>query len=288
MFKIAVGNAKIYRALTKIPFFRKFFVFKITAIPHIEPEYFTHYMSGITIPGNINMTTHKDRFAEIDPITLNFLERNSDNIIHDVAISSGITTLELFNQLVDRHINFKLIVSEKYSHFFFTGKYFCRVYDAQGNLVEGYIWGLLAKDLSWKFGFSKLLFLVMRLTKDTGIAKKQCIPIFDKRLQALIQHGKIEQIEYDVFNGGLKDRFSYVRCMNLLNLCYFDERQLQKAIRLLMTSLKENGILQIGRTEVETGENYGKNYVTFFRKENDRLIVIHEVNGGSEVKGILK
>ena len=283
MFKIAIQNPKFYLKIINISIFKKFFVLKLTSINELEGKDFIDCVSKVLVPGKVWMTTQKNRFAEIDDITINLLKNNSENYIHDVAVSVGITTLDLFDKLERNNIDYKLFVSEKYSDFLATGKYICKVYSADNEFIEGYFLGLVAQNNpSWALFLSKLLFKVMYFLKDGSYRKR--ITIFDKRLQDLIKTEEITIIKYDVLSSIIKEKFSYIRCMNLLNLCYFNDEQLYLAVTLLMESLKENGILQIGRTEIVTGTNH----VSFFKKENNKLRIVKEVNGGTEIMKIIK
>ena len=70
---------------------------------------------------------------------------------------------------------------------------------------------------------------------------------------------------------------------NLLNLFYFSEEKIIKAINNLNESLLEGGILQIGRTTSE-----GINNVSFYKKQNGRFILVKRLNSGSEIDYIFE
>jgi hypothetical protein len=281
MFIIALTNANLYLKLKKVPLLGDFFTLKITSIGQLGARELSDFISDIYLPNKTFLMTQEGRFEEIDDITVKYLEGNPENIIHDIAVSCGVTSLDLFNKMNGK-VNFNLFISEKNSELFLKGRHICRVYDGEDNLLWGYFFFLFASDqAAWKFPLTKILYKFIDHLPDAGRAKT--VSIFDKRMEALLKKKRIKKIQYDIFNTVLAQKFSYIRCMNLLNLCYFSSDQLFSAVKRMISSLKEDGILQIGRTDVETG----KNRVSFLRKKNGKLVIMKEVNGGTEIMRII-
>ena len=80
----------------------------------------------------------------------------------------------------------------------------------------------------------------------------------------------------------MPDTFSFVRCMNLLNLSYFPRDSIGLALRNVVESLKEGGVLQIGRTHPD-----GVSHAGFYRKRGTRLQLLHEVGSGTELREVI-
>jgi chemotaxis methyl-accepting protein methylase len=106
--------------------------------------------------------------------------------------------------------------------------------------------------------------------------------LFDREVLEHIQKGMIRSIDYDVFTTRMPRTFSFVRCMNLLNLSYFPRESIETALRNIIESLKEGGVLQIGRTHTN-----GTSHVGFYRKRGTRLEVLQEVGSGTELREVI-
>ena len=65
--------------------------------------------------------------------------------------------------------------------------------------------------------------------------------------------------------------------MNVLNLIYFSEQQIIFAVKNLLDSLEDDGILLIGRTSLD-----GINNATFYKKNSNKLYSIKSVYNGYE------
>lgn len=281
MFKIAINTPERYLAIKKVPVLRSFFAPRLTSFAELDPALFTAYISVIRGAGGVYMSTLEDRFSELDDTTLGYLGEREHNCIHDVGVSSGVTTLNWYNTLKASGRPFQLALSEKYNRFFKTGRILTRVY-SRDELVEGYCFGLLASgSVSWLFPISRVLFAVMKRAKRKG--PEVSISMYDPRIRDLLKKGLIQEVDVDIFSSQVADTYSYVRCMNLLNLGYFGPDQLRSAIKGLMASLIEGGILQVGRTDLRTG----RNSVTFFRKVKDGMTVDQSFNGGTEIMSCL-
>ena len=108
--------------------------------------------------------------------------------------------------------------------------------------------------------------------------------MFHCDLRDRIERGEIHRLDYDLFRAGLPERFSFVRCMNVLIRAYFNEDELRCGISGLAESLELEGILQIGRTDM----NSGLNYVSFYRKDpGGGLELLENLNGGAGLEDLI-
>ena len=82
------------------------------------------------------------------------------------------------------------------------------------------------------------------------------IPHCNFKLLELIRKGHVEELSYDIFSTSLPDRFTFFRCMNVLNLGYFKSDAIRRALTLLENSLKDQGILLLGRTLLNNMKNW--------------------------------
>ena len=161
------------------------------------------------------------------------------------------------------------------------GRALVKIVDADGALVEMYACGILAKrDLSHKYWFSRLLYSL--LSGESRTRKLTWFLLFDAQVMNHIERDLIQVIDYDVFETRETARFTFVRCMNLLNLNYFSSEKIERALRNIVGSLKEGGILQIGRTSLD-----GHNMVGFYMNTPSGLRLVREVGGGTELHDVL-
>lgn len=247
----------------------------------MDAEDFCRYSLLRQGPGGQYVTTAEKRFADLDGIAVPLILSQKNPSIHDIGVSNGVTSLELYNAVAAIRDDFEFCLSDKNFDCFYTGRLARRVYDSDGKFFEGYFFGVFCRsDLSGKYFISRIL--GRALNRPPGNAPRTRIVYLDRRLRALADSGKIKRISFDALNNDIEDRFTFVRCMNLLILQYFSAEELKRAVNLIIRSLKEGGIFQTGRT-VD-----GVNHATFFMKEGGRLSVIRHVNDGSEINETIK
>lgn len=108
--------------------------------------------------------------------------------------------------------------------------------------------------------------------------------LYTPKLLKLISENKIENIDFDIFDSKIKDKFTFLRYMNILNLSYFPRHMIKKALKIAYRSLKDGGIIQIGNTNKHSFINI----VGFYRKNKNNFNLIYEFNGGTELKDLIK
>lgn len=282
MLKIAVKSESLFNRLSKYPIRKRFVVFRIDCLTNLRDSALASrlYQEIYTSDGTSKQTA-PGRFRELDMLTADLLTHDS-NLIHDVAVSSGITSVELYATLHHRDIPFRLLVSDKFSRFRYRGSIVRRIYDATDTLLFAYaLWILADWKCGWKFPISKMLFPLVKAF-DKPSAPFGEILLFDFRLLELIRKGLIDEISYDILATSLPDKFTFVRCMNVLNLSYFEPDAIRRALFLLKNSLKDQGILLLGRTLPD-----GANAVSFYKKVSGNFELIRDLNGGSEISHLM-
>lgn len=283
MLKIALKSARLFNRLSKYPILRRFVVFRIDCLTNLRDPVLASrlYQEFYTSDGTSRQTA-PGRFRDLDLLTADLLTHES-NVIHDVAVSSGITSVELYSALHHRGIPFQLLVSDKFSRFLYRGSIVRRIYDVTHTLLFAYVFGILADwKCGWKFPVSKMLFPLIEAFNRPSAPFRE-MPLFDFRLLELIRKGHVDELPYDILATSLPDRFTFVRCMNVLNLSYFNPDAILLALSLLKTSLKDQGILLLGRTMPD-----GSNAVSFYRKSSGNLELIRELDGGSEISHLVE
>jgi hypothetical protein len=283
MFIFALKSEQLFVKTQEWPLLKKFFRLRIDQLERIhDPLLVEALYKSFYVQNGTSKETRKGRFSEIDEITLSLLDKSSENVIHDVAVSSGVTSLELYQKLARNGFDFKLYISDKFSRYYYTGDNLRRIYDCNHALTQAYILSFLSdKHLHWKHFFSKYSYHLIRLLPDKKKVEGNVL-LYDPEVLSVLRVGEIYEIEYDIFASQFNSQFDLVRCMNTLNLAYFAASDISNAINNLKLSLKDGGLLQVGRTS-----SSGTNNVSYFRKVGDSLCWIEDTNGGSEIKELI-
>ncbi|MGB6603826.1 MAG: hypothetical protein WBE65_05980 [Steroidobacteraceae bacterium] len=225
--------------------------------------------------------TSAGRFRDLDPLARSIITEHKLTVIHDVGVSSGATSLDLYRTVAATGIPFNFHISDKYAVYGATGRFVVRIIDAQGSVTEVYVCGLLGKrGVSHRYPVARFLHWLLADRSIRGPVRS--FVLFEPSVLEYIQKGLIRRIDYDVFTTRMSDSFSFVRCMNLLNLDYFPRESIAIALRHLFESLKEGGVLQIGRTHPN-----GASHAAFYRKRGAHLELLQEVGNGTEVRDLI-
>lgn len=292
MILLLIDDPYIYNILDSIPFVRSLFRFSPKGLTRVRDKaQFVKLINKIQLANGSFKTTKINRFKEIDEYLINTLSPEKKYSIHDVAVSDGITSLELKEKLELKSIDHELVISDKYSELFYYYKNgFTTYYDVDHMVVMKCFFNiLLDSNLSWKFFLSKVLGPLNRHEKIKDIEKektnKKSIYLINPVTAELIKSGIIKFRQIDIFeNKSEIPKYDIVRCMNILNPRYFSEAQLTKAVQGLFGSLKNDGFLIVGRTEISTG----KNLATIFQKKNGNLVVRNKFNKGAEIESLIE
>ena len=281
MIKFVIRNEGLYKQLRTIPIVKKFFVFDISQFYRVKDnQLFDQIFSDISNPNGTSKTTSANRFEDLDKWLMESLPSKKHRV-HDVAVSSGITSLYLYNQLLKEDKCQSFCISDKYSELSFEGDGIKRFYDSSGQCAFIHVFGLYAiKQTSRFFFLSKLLFFIFNKAKSKQQDKS--VWLFHPLVKEKIESDKLRLIAFDVFVASHQDSFDLIRCMNLLNTLQFSENQIKQAIDNLKSSLVDGGVLLLGRSTM-TGEHRA----SLLQKLDGILVSVKEINGGSELKRLI-
>jgi hypothetical protein len=231
--------------------------------------------------GGTSKQTAAARFQDLDAVSASLAHKDKINVVHDIAVSSGVTSLELLTALRRCGLAVSLSISDKYASYVAVGRRLVSIIDADGALVEMYLCGVLAKrDVSKYFVLTRFLYwLLADVARHTP---QKPFVLFDPKVIEQIERGSIQHINYDVFETSMTSTFTFVRCMNLLNLDRFSSTQVADALRNIVASLRIGGVLQVGRTMSD-----GANMAGFYLKTDRGLKLLREVGNGTELRALL-
>lgn len=282
MLKFSISNANVFLYLQHIPLVRNFFVYYLPNFWFLDNHDEEDTLFAALRYGDVTgKATAQGRFSDIDSIALQMIA--DGYAIHDVGVSSGITSFDLYCELQSAGRAGNFTISDKFAEMEFSrGMLLTRIYDSDSKLKSIYLLGVLFDpQISWVYFLSKITFQLLKFIPD--YSERVRILLLSAPIKQLLQNNEIKFISYDVFNSKLNVKYSFVRCMNLLNRSYFSDDQLLVGINNLFNSLQEGGILLIGRTI-----KIGSNGASFYRKEGGVLRVVKEINGGSEIRNLVE
>jgi hypothetical protein len=226
--------------------------------------------------------TSAGRFGDLDRLAGSIIRAHKLEVIHDVGVSSGVTSLDLYRTLATTGTALTFHISDKYAVYRCAGRCPARIIDAQGSVTELYVCGVLGKrDVSNKFPITRFLHWLLADRPIRGDVRT--FVLFDHEVIEHLEKGLIRRIDYDVFTTRMPGAFFFVRCMNLLNLSYFPAESIEIALRNLIESLQEGGVLQIGRTHPD-----GTSHAAFYQKHGTRLEMLQQVGSGTEVRDLIE
>jgi hypothetical protein len=240
--------------------------------------------SDVPTTNGTSKQTQRGRFQDLEPIVLELLSATRTPRIHDVGVSSGITSVDLYEALLKKDFAAALVVSDQYAVYYWIehngGVAF---YDADGILRYAYKRGVVgsAEDSSW-FPISRAVFKQFESPLPCGV-EPHSIELYHPALLRLVRAGKVKTCTYDVFTTKSPPEYDFVRCMNLLNPKYFNQSDLLRALHNIGTSVRDGGVFQLGRTMPD-----GLNHVSFFVRVGTRFERAREVRDGSEIKSLLR
>jgi len=278
MLQTVLKDEKLLHWIYKIKPLRYFFVPHICMLQDIKNQEILDFSQRmIYVSSGTSRQTKLDRFKDIDDLSISFIQQSLNPVVHDVAVSSGATSRMLYKRLVVSNKPFAFFISDKFAKVYVQKGFISRVFDADAKMMWGYVGRLVANQRLPFFYVSKLLFWLIRKDRE-NIDGLDSVWLYERPVVDLLRDGKINHLDYDIFNTHLSPQFTFVRAMNILNLNYFSQADIKKAIQLLGASLVEDGVLQVGRTSQN-----GESNVSFFRKCKGEFQLLETFRQGSEI-----
>ncbi len=256
--------------------------------------------SGLSTQANVFKITRRNRFEKVNRKVSFEVKNRFPGLerfrIHDVGASSGITSLELFDEL--SHIRpVGVLASDFFDHLELVtppDSGWTIVFDAEGRPVQaigyGFALSLTAREAR-RYPVNRLLAgSVQRRIVPRSVALRaagnavRTVPLFHPLcLERAKNDSNFTLARHDVF-APMPGRFQMIRAMNFLNRCYFHEPALRKALQLCAEGLEPGGLLLIGRSVDEEDDRVT---ASLYEKIEDRLVWRWDENEGSELKPLL-
>jgi hypothetical protein len=259
------------------------------------------FFARVRLRNGVFKTTWARRFDDLNDRVLRLLPVERPLELMDVAVSSGISTLEWVESLREAGIAHRMVAGDAAvrASLISIGPIEALVdgeghplhFDVLGRGIptggEQPIYRLITGALQAGFGAALRLVPSLRRTVGEGgvLAGRfaRCTPIelISPRLRAVPE---IEVVEDDVLSdrdSSLARRFHVVRAANILNRGYFDDVTLGRAVENLRGRLREGGLFIVCRTVAAT------NHATIFRSHGGRLAIADRLGEGSEIESLV-
>lgn len=263
------------------------------------------FFRRLRLPGGVTKRTERGRLADLDALLMPLLPATGELALHDVAVSSGVTTLDWLGRVQGAGRAARMVAGDLLIEAFLlsAGRRLEVLVDRRGRVLQFDALGrALPGRAPWPLGLLPWLGRLAvgaLLAADRELARalaegrevrgrrplrSQRVPLVVPELAA---HPDIELIEDDLLGAPrpeLAGRFDAVRAANLLNLGYFPPETLGRMVAALALRLKPGGLLAVVRSE--PGEiNHG----TIFRlAPGGRLEVAARLGRGSEIEELAR
>ena len=277
MIKFVVSNKKLLLALYKLPLLKRCFVYDFSALNSIrDDDFYNLVFSHIIVSNGLTKTTRSGRFRDLDEIAVHLLQKTGKIQLHDIGVSNGITSLELFDKIRDSGLPVHFCISDKFARIYYKGRAVKKFYDADGNLISVNFFFLhFSPRIGKAFFLSRWLFNLYKKTTRLDKESEKEILLLAPAVYKKIQEEKIELLEFDVFATRADHPFTFLRCLNVLMPAYFSTDQIRQGVNNLKENLAEDGYLLLGRTDASN-----INHATFYTRKGDRLQADRVINNG--------
>lgn len=262
--------------------------------PQLEDSFF----HSLVLRNGTHKTTWHCRLDDLNAVIESFLPAVRPLEIMDVAVSSGVSTVEWLETLGRAGIDCRMTAGDAViDAFLVTAGSVRGLLDRTGHLMQLDIAGravrMPAPRRRDRLRFAPLsLFMKAaarafrdRLHAGTGPdGSRTWLGLQCRALKlispSLAAYPRIEVVEDDILSDRRwPRRFHVLRAANVLNRCYFDDSLLERMLRNLRTRLAPRGLLAVCRTTQE-----GRNDATVFRLRDNRTFEeLTPLNAGSEV-----
>ncbi len=242
--------------------------------PEMEQTFFT----GVVLPNGTFKTTADRRLDDLNEAILAHLPEQRPLRVKDVAVSSGISSLEWYEVLHAHGIAFQMMATDLWLR--------ARLIEARGfNVLLSETGSVLQLDIvglrfqpshapKKRMAFAPILACIRSPRVLTRLARSERpVLLVSPRLLG----SPVSIVEEDLLKPQ-PGEWDVIRAANIINHEYFPTPILRQMLLTLAESLAPGGILAVCRTEPSVG-----NRTSIFRLDEGTLSIVAELNGGSDV-----
>jgi hypothetical protein len=263
------------------------------------------FFDCLRVKNGVYKTTYSHRLDDLNAQVANYLPSARPLQLLDVAISSGVSTLEWVESLEEAGLDYHMTGID-----LTIGALLVSFGDRLHAVLDHAKWPLLFEiDGEWvsnpprkKHLFRHLFSLAMiksalflwgqryrksedeRLQQILGMSPRtRAINLVTPRL---MNHPRVTIGEGNILaESWQQGTFHVIRAANILNRSYFDNHALSKTLHNLRSHLTPNGILIVCNTD--TDEDAANHATILALREDQQFEVLSRMNGGSEVEDLI-
>lgn len=246
-----------------------------------SPETERRFFAKVRVPNGTWKTTYRNRLDDLNRELIELLPRGRVVEAMDIAVSSGVSTVEWSEQMEAGGVRHRLVAGDldPDARLLSAGP-LAVLYDAAGRVPLLLELGPLALPLYSDRRPVRLARPLLAAVLRAVAGRARPVSLVSPMLR---DRAGVEVVRDDLtVPGRFPGRFDVVRAANLVQVGYFDEATLRRMAVNLRDRLVDGGLLAICRT----GEDE-VNRATIFRRAGDRFTVAAELNGGSEVRDLV-
>jgi hypothetical protein len=246
------------------------------------------FFASIRLANGTFKTTSARRLDDLNDEIFRHLPRDRPLAIKDVAVSSGISTVEWYEALREAQIKCNITATDLLIHARLVRKRggLTVLLDGEGSLLQIDVAGVAFRPEQIgrrERAFYALPIAVARRTARRAhrgpVRAEVAIDLVSPRLSGCPD---IDVREEDLFAPSEGQRWDVIRAANVLNRVYFKELALRELVARLAGDLRNGGLLAICRTDPELG-----NQASVFQRGAERFELLGEIGGGSEVRELV-
>lgn len=262
----------------------------------LTPEMEAEFFASLRLPNGTFKTTVRQRFPELNSRIIELVHNGAmtTKSTLDIAVSSGVSTLEFYQDLCavgyKSHIVATDLVVDAY-----VVRLFPRCFALLDQTGAELRFDLLEKAVGRRNSVrDRILNAVLRYRSKKVV--KKAGNMGDVRrvklvVSALHSHPDIvvQEDNIAIFNRSFEHAFTFVRAANILNKGYFSEHDLRTILRNIKRYVvPTKGHLLVVRTVSANSNGHGINHGTLFSVDGARgCAVVERFGNGSEIEDIV-
>lgn len=282
----------------------KFFVADIER-GQIPEDLQRDFFDCLRLKNGVYKTTYARRFDDLNTWMADYLPAIRPLQVLDLAISSGVSTLEWVQALAEAGIDFHMTGTDltiagtlvsfgERLHAVLDDTNWPMLFEIDGNWLSGRPRkrDILRYAFSLALIKSALLLWASRYRESKSQETQNILGVstttrsINLVIPKLTKHSRVTVREANILSeSSLEGTFHVIRAANILNKSYFDNQALTKIVQNLRYHLAIGGILIVCRTDPH---QEGLNRATIFELNGRRQFVTKSrLNGGSEIEELV-
>jgi hypothetical protein len=247
------------------------------ALANLDLEVESRFLRYVVLANGCSKLTSPHRMDDLNVLVSPYIKRLTNRPLEvlDIAVSSGISTQEWYEQMSAEGIEVRVVGTDLYLNaLHIPGKVLDLLLDKDLNVIHLGILGAGVHPHAVKLLRSIGLNALVRIIVKSGASVQ---PI--RLLSAAVKNISVVEEGIDNSVGENTGQCDVIRAANILNLAYFPEDRLRSMIRSLSQRLRTGGLFIVCRTHDD-----GTNHASVFRLEGNCLAVLDRLGNGSEIE----